>query len=507
MLHDYLEKSIRNKLNILYVVHTRNYITSRELSEILNLSMTGINMLVSEINAEIGSHAEIINTMSNLSIYYKEKNNLTTLVHIICRNSNVLMCMKFYMTNKDNRSFSNFYDKHFLSPASAYRIRQSCRDYLKSIDLDIEQNTICGDEYRIRFLIALLYYKYGINCCNITEQDILTIRKYVLSTNDTIDMNYLQHMQIEYNYFEYLCILSWKRKQYNVQIPNSNQFEKLKEIFIYNEMKMTIKEKLEPKLGIKFSENDYDYLFLVYCCTNSCLFADKWTKEDILKVHEVVYSDPLFQNLMQKVEDIFGKDIQASHPIRSTFIYFYKKTLQGLCCLIPDEHFYMDAHQKHSTRILYKILSDIILSWKTENGLKNAIDRTHIYYLTLQVEFILRQNVAKVPMYVISDQNAELEVMQLTMEHYFSSRCTEIKPLLINAQNISFLYSQKYCIIVLEKKFEDLIQFHMKENGNKKIIPITVEKGKREIQVIDDAIFEYEEVVFNDFLDSILCHN
>ena len=103
-------------------------------------------------------------------------------------------------------------------------------------------------------------------------------------------------------------------------------------------------------------------------------------------------------------------------------------------------------------------------------------------------------------MYVISDHNAELKVIQLTMEHYFSSRCTEIKPLLINAQNISFLYSQKNGIIVLEKKFEDLVKFHMKENRNMKIISITVEKGKREIQAIDEAIFEYEEAVFNEFL-------
>ena len=485
----------------------RNYITCRELSEILNLSATGINILVSEINGEIESHAKIVNTMSNLSISYKNKNNLTNLVHIICRNLNVLLCMKFYITNKNNRPFFDFYEKNFLSPASAYRIRQSCKEYLESIDLGIEQNTICGDEYRIRFLIALLYYKYGVNCCNINEQDMLTIRKYVLSTNDVIDMNYLQHMQMEYNYFEYLFILAWKRKQYDVRISQSKEFDKLKEIFIYNEMKTTIKRRLEPKLHIEFSENDYDYLFLVYCCTNSCLFADKWTKEDILKVHEVVYSDPLFQKLMQKVEDLLGKDIQASHPIRSTFIYFYKKTLQGLCCLIPDEHFYMDAHQKYSTQILYKVLSDMILSWKTENGLKNAIDRTHIYYLTLQIEFILRKNVAKVPMYVISDQNDELEVMQLTMEHYFSSRCIEIKPLLINAENISFLYSQKNCIIVLEKKFEDLIKFHMKENENKKIISITVEKGKREIRAIEDAIFESEEAVFHDFLNSMICHS
>ena len=80
-------------------------------------------MLVSEINAEIGNYAEIINTMSNLSIYYKRENNLTTLVHIICRNSNVLLCMKFYITNKNNRSFSGVYDQYFLSPANELHYR------------------------------------------------------------------------------------------------------------------------------------------------------------------------------------------------------------------------------------------------------------------------------------------------------------------------------------------------------------------------------------------------
>ena len=60
MLHDYLEKPIRNKLNILYVLHTRNSVTSRELSEILHLSMAGITLLITEINAEIINHAEIV---------------------------------------------------------------------------------------------------------------------------------------------------------------------------------------------------------------------------------------------------------------------------------------------------------------------------------------------------------------------------------------------------------------------------------------------------------------
>lgn len=317
-------------------------------------------------------------------------------------------------------------------------------------------------------------------------------------------MDYLQKMQIEYAYFEYLFILAWKRKEYDVPIPKNNHFEELKEIFIYDKIKTTVKKKLELSLGTKFSENDYDYLFLVYCCTNSCLFADQWTEKDILKVHEVVYSDPLFQNLMEYVKEMLGEEIQASHPIRTTFIYFYKKTLQGLCCLIPDEHFYMDSNKNHSTQILYKALSDIIGRWKADNGLHNAIDRTHIYYLTLQIEFILRQKAARVPMYVLSDQNAELEVMQLTMERYFSSRCTEITPVLINAQDATFLYSQKNCVIILEKKFENLARSQIKENGNIKIIQITVEMSKREIRAINDAICECEEVIFNQFLNSMI---
>ena len=109
----------------------------------------------------------------------------------------------------------------------------------------------------------------------------------------------------------------------------------------------------------------------------------------------------------------------------------------------------------------------------------------------------------KILLYVISDQNVELEVMELTIKHYFSSRCTEIKPLLINAQNINFLSSQKNCILVLEKKFEGVIHFYIKENNNNKIIPITVEKGKREIQVISEAIFEYEEKLFSEYINSL----
>lgn len=503
MLHDYLEKSVQNKLNILYVIHTRGSVSGRQLSEILDLSMSGVALLVNEINTQLKGYASIVNTASNLSLQYQNNSNLTSLVHIICHSSNILKCLAFYIGNNNCQPFSAFYDKYFISQANAYRIRQSCKDYLRSIDLDLCQNTVCGEEYRIRFLIALLHYKYGINCCNITERDITTVRRYILSTNHCIDQKYLQHMQIEYGYFEDLFILSWKRKQFDIKMPHNSQLEKLKNVFIYQKMKETVRNSLEKEVGITFSEDDLDYMYLVYCSTNSCLFADQWKKADIQLVHDAVFSDQLFVNLMMRVEKVFGKEVAQSHPIRVTFIYFYKKTLYGLCCLIPDEHFYMDANHRTSTQILYQLLSDMIGSWKEENRLKNAIDRTHIYYLTLQIEFILRSKLAKVPMYVISDQNGELEVMHFTMEHYFASRCREIRPLLINAQNISFLYSQNTCVIILEKKFECIVEQHMHTDSKRRIISLTVEKGRREIRMIEDAISACEEEIFQDYLHSI----
>lgn len=80
---------------------------------------------------------------------------------------------------------------------------------------------------------------------------------------------------MEHGYFECLFVLLWKRVEYQVKIPQFNHFGKLKEVFVYNRLKKLLNTTLTSQLHIQFSEDDLDYLYLIYLCTNNSMFADK----------------------------------------------------------------------------------------------------------------------------------------------------------------------------------------------------------------------------------------
>ncbi|MSS63737.1 helix-turn-helix domain-containing protein [Velocimicrobium porci] len=503
MLHDFLEKNIQNKLNILYVIHARKFTTRKELNELLHLSVSGINSLISEINIEIKELATISKNSSYLYITFHKDTDISSLIHLICQNSDILHCLKFFITNDDKQPFVSFYEQNFLTQSSAYRIRNACHKYLLSVGLDLSQNKVCGEEYRIRFLISLLYYKYGIDCCGFDTDSIYITRNFILKTNQTISIEYLNRVSTELGYFECLFMLSWKRKQYPVKIPYFNYFDKLKELFIYKEMKTMLKSSLEPILNINFSEDDYDYLYLVYCCTNNCLFADKWTQQDIVQTHSTVFSDNIFNDLVRKFQNVFSKDIHISHPFKATLIYFYKKCLLELSCLIPDEHFYVYSKRNETTQVIYKLLSNVLQDWRKSNHLKFEIDKSHIFYLSLQFEFILYQRTMPVPIYILSDLNAELEVMTLYLNNHFSSRSALVTPLLINVQNIEFLYFQKNCIIITPKKFEYFLASKISTEHNT-FIPISIEINSHELNDINNAFEHYKKIYFLDYINSLL---
>lgn len=307
MLDNFLETNIQNKLKLFSILHLDKTVSIKQLCHSLRLSVSGINSIVDELNWNFQGLAEIKKNSSFFSLFVNYDVNFFHLFHSIYRNSNVLHCLKFFITNDQDIPFSEFIENEFLSKSNAYRIRTSCRYYLNNIGLDIKKNQITGEEYRIRFLIALLHYKYGIDCYDIDDASIKTTRDFILSTNQVIDMNYLEQTSNEYGYFECLFVLSWKRKDHPLSTFQSEHLEKLKTVFIYEELKKSLKATVEPVLNTKFSENDYDYIYLVYCCTNSCLFADKWSQEDISKVHDIIFSNGAFSDLIHRFGKKFGK--------------------------------------------------------------------------------------------------------------------------------------------------------------------------------------------------------
>lgn len=497
MLSDFLENNIENKIHILSILHAKNCVALKEMMEELGLSASAINATVGELNFDLKGIAEIQKVSSTFQfILHLPDVTFMELSHVIYKNSNVLNCLHFLLTNNGNISFSVFIDNMFMTKSNAYRIKQTCTDYLHCIGLDIRKNQVIGDEYRIRFLIALLYYKYGIDCCGIDSYSIQLAREFILSTNQQITMRFLEHTTAEYGFFECLFILSWKRKQYPLDSSPSNALKRLKELFIYPEICQRIRTFLEPRLHLTFEESDFDYFHVIYCATNSCVLADKWSANDIAQVHALVSTDSRYLSLKSSFETYFGKTIAESKELRSVLIYFYKKCILDLQCIIPDKHYYLTQSSTRETLAVKHQILRVLDDWTTANHISYPIGNEHVSYLTTQLTAICKLSMTPVSVIVMSDLTAEIEVMKLYLSRNYSSRTINISTALINAQDLSFLSTVKNSVVIVKKTFAPLIATLGLPKSNR-VVPVNIDINITDQRNILNAIIECDEIIFS----------
>lgn len=499
MLDYFLENTVQKKLHIFSILHVNHSISIKELAKEVNISPSSIATMIDELNFDLEGLAAISKNAAMIKINIYEDVTFFEIFHAIYKSSNMLKCLCYMIMNDSHESFFEFSEDCHLSRPSAYRIRQSRVNYLHGIGLDVNKNKVVGNEYRIRFLIALLHYKYGVDCYDADETSIQTAREFILSTNDKIDMNFLEYTSAEYGYFEYLLILAWKRKKYPLTFEKSEELEKLKQLFIFPELKRCLKENLENKLNISFSDYDYDYIFLVYCCTNSCVFADKWKQEDIELVHKIIFGIDKVKHLIKKFENKCCLDVTQSHAFKAAIIYFYKKCIFNLHCVIPDKHFYLDSKNDPSKLMVRQCVSEIIDTWKKENNMPYPVDAGHLQYLSLQIFSIVQQFMEPVQILVVSDLTAEIEILKLYLARKFSRQRVTIKPVLLNAQDLSFMSELDNSVIITKKVFAPVLST-MGISERNSIVPINIEVNEFDKQAIVNALVKCEKNTFKKFV-------
>lgn len=491
MLDRYLETSIQNRLQAFYLLRAHSAVSVREVKELLNTSAANALSFLQELNNALRGLAEIRTEGTVVSLLVYEKVSFLDLLHAIYADSTLLHCLRFFLVNTERIPFSVFMENHFLSKSAAYRIRESCILYLQSVGLTLCHNQVSGEEYRIRFLIALLYYKYGFDCCSIEESSVFLARTFILSTNQSIDRHFLDHSVEEYGLFECLLILTWKRKDYSVPLPPSRDLDMLKELFAYKEIKKCFQEVVENTLSLTFSPDDYDYLFLAYCCTNNCVFSDRWTMDEIRRLHDIVFSRPAFSDLLRRLGRKFGNHIINCRELKATLIYFYKKCLLELQCLIPDKHFYLHSTNSDLLLAINDCLADILKDWRKDQRLPYEMDPGHILYLSTQIGAVLCQLVKPIPLLIVSDIISEVETVRLVLSRIFSPARVTIVPFFLNAQPLSLLRRQHNSIILVYKKFDHLISEIGIPHDNV-MIPISAEMTSADIEQIRKAVLTYE---------------
>lgn len=500
MLFDYLETNIQNELRILAVFQVQNRVSIRFLKEELDLSPPTIHALIEKMNVELQDAVAIERSDSSYLWKNHDHFDLPRLVHRICKDSMILHCLKFLILNHDHVPFSKFTDDEFLTKSSSYRIRHTCELYLRDIGLYLKNNQVSGPEYRVRFLIGLLYSRYGISCYEMDDTSQAVIQAFVLASNQAVDHTYLDHCSSDYDYFACLLAMTWKRIDISIQPIQSAQFDKLKELHIYQYLQQLTHEILEKQLHITIDPCSLDYIYLVYCCTNNCLFADKWTQAEQEKLHQIIFTEGSFADLKQRFIQRFGKAI-SSHAFEEMMITFYKKCLLELQCIIPDENCYVYSKHNNINQTLYHSILDIMTDWTVCAKKKYMIRTEHIFYITIQTAFILEQSMPPITVYVCADRPSELEVMSLCLKRKFSQDRIHIVSLLINTSDKDVLLKKRDSIIICEHKFKNILnEWHIGQVND--VILVSTELNNVQLHEIYEAVKVHENARFMKFLQT-----
>lgn len=492
MLDSFLEQRIIIKQNIFHILLDNDSIDLFTLSHLLNTSEKNTKYLIDCLCNEI---PELKILKKDRDVYCMELPNFELPFEVLYptyRTSGVLQCLKFFITNHDHHPFSKFSLEQHYSLANAYRIKEKCQNYLAEIGLSIKNNFIFGEEYRIRYLIALLDYKYGIDCGYFDSHSRDLARNFICQTNKTINKEFLDLTREKYGYFENLLILSWKRKQYSPFIEIPNDLKLIQKLFVFDLLNEYVQKYIENPLNINYDESDYYYVFLIYCTSNCCVFADRWNDERIAEINRLLLNIPNLKDLREKIEAKYGKEVADNRMMKITLFTFFKHMILNLEGIIPDKWDCSQSNKTAITEIIAKQMHDLLDHWRSDNNIKYRFEDSKLYFISYQIKTIIRQLINPIKIITISDLILDLE----TIEYYFMTNYpkgrVEFQSLLLNAKSLEILNEADDTIIIINKKFQSILD-HLSINNSNQIVLTSIDFNKEDRTKIAQLIVEKQE--------------
>ncbi|MBF8807391.1 MAG: helix-turn-helix domain-containing protein [Enterococcus lacertideformus] len=499
MLDSYIENNINRKVKLLNTLLDYPKINFKKISDLLDIKINLIKKLINEINLELTNVLTITCTKQNIITKIPKNRSKLQLFHAIYEKSDVLHCIKYLLVEKEKSvSFLEYASENFTSVSNAYRYRKKCIYFLCSIGLKEEKNAVVGPEYRIRYLIALLHYKYGVNLYEIDDQSKKCIRTFVNSTNKVISKEVIEVMEEEYGFFEYLVFLSWKRTQYELNLPVSTEFDSLKKKLNFEKLKNSAK-LIEQGMSIEFNESDYEYLFLVYCSTNNCLFADNWTPHDVTKTYNhFLFNNDKYIRLIDLFTERFGEKLVQNETFKLIIVCFLRKFIFNLQCIIPDNNFFVDKEANLNQKNCCIIMFSTIDKWRKDIKMSYPVDDKHVIYLSIQIEKIIRQFIEPVELILIADSLADLQILTSILRKEMATSIV-ITEFLIGVHDFNDLKLKKSSIFVLNKRFLRVVR-EMELDKSNRIAEVSIDFSVHQIEKLRKIISQYEENKFTEYM-------
>lgn len=501
ILDDILEKKIQNKIYLLHILFNVKLVSLEEVESYLNLKDFQVKEMISEINDNLRNSDSKIKLIRK-KIYLENKAGIeeSELTHAIYSTSYILDYFDFIINNNSEKNFSDFIDKYYLSHATAYRIRKKVKDYLLYEGLNIKGNVVVGKEYKIRYLIALLHYKFGVKYKKITNEDIGVARSFILAADDVTD-NFLDITNKEYHFFEILVVLTWVRFPINLDTNEWSDFEKLKTLPIYKHLLSRSKKYLENRVKLSFSSEGYDYLYLAYLSTDNSLFVELWNQNDMDKVYEIILKNEKVTDLMNIIVENFqlGKHIISSPIFLVSILYLYKRFILNLQTFIPINRFLLPDNQGKFRVELENKISKFGKKWAVGNNISFSIEQSTILYFTYQIETLYTSMLSPTDLIIVTDSIVDYEILKTKIISEYGIE--NINPIifLITRRSIKELSLIDNSIIVFEPKFYSIVNRFSKNNT--RLVELSIEFFNVNINKLKSILDSFQEERLLNFLE------
>lgn len=180
MLEEYLEPMINHQALLLTILLGKKRISFHAIRQKTGFSLANIKRYIHQLEELFqGDIAfEWDSTIVRCTVLKRGKPFLKT----IYRQSVRLHILKFLLIKAPCykvKSVSGFAREHFISTPSAYRLIQHIKPFVEECGLALEDNSVVGEEWRIRYLIALLHDKYGIVIYELTDHDLDIVHDFI----------------------------------------------------------------------------------------------------------------------------------------------------------------------------------------------------------------------------------------------------------------------------------------------------------------------------------------
>ena len=154
------------------------------------------------------------------------------------------------------------------------------------------------------------------------------------------------------------------------------------------------------------------------------------------------------------------------------------------------------------TQVIFENIAQIIEDWRIANHIKYEIDKSHLFYLSLQIKLILKHFMKPPPVFILSELPSELEVITLYLDKIFPPNRVTLHSFLISAENKDAICSQKQSVMIVNRKFKYMVEdWKLAEHNT--VVPITVELNSRDLISVQKAIMYYETENLLDFVRRI----